>query len=383
MKRLVAATAVLAAAAAVSGPVSAQDFYAGKQVRIIVSSASGGGYDAYARLLQRHMPKYIPGNPSTIVMNMPGAGGLIAANHVANIAEKDGTVFGTFNRYSAVMPLLGSDQAKFKAEDFQWLGTTASYSDNSYLLVIRAALPHKTIADLRNPDMPIHIGNTGTDVPAILKEALGLNFKLVSGYKGSDEMEIAFERGEVDGHTSGYNSILSRHPEWIEKGFIRPVIQFGRIDRLPALKDVPTARELAQNSVGPGAGRIRRTAAAYGAAVRGTPGGAGRPRRHAARRLHEGHGRSGIHRGRQEAEAGTDAEERRGGPGDRRQPGQGRPRRHPALSQGARRQAAIGQLNASQIADAKRKRPGRRPGLFRLCSGQWCYCDMNQPPFGA
>lgn len=246
MRRFAAATAVLAAAAAVGSPASAQDFYAGKQVRVIVSSAAGGGYDAYARLLQRHMPKYIPGNPTLVVMNMPGAGGLIAANHVANIAEKDGTVFGTFNRYSAVMPLLGSDQAKFKAEDFQWLGTTASYSDNSYLLVIRAALPHKTIADLRNPDMPIHIGNTGTDVPAILKEALGLNFKLVSGYKGSDEMEIAFERGEVDGHTSGYNSILSRHPEWIEKGFIRPVIQFGRIDRLPALKDVPTARELAQ-----------------------------------------------------------------------------------------------------------------------------------------
>lgn len=191
------------------------------------------------------MPKYIAGNPTIVVLNMPGAGGLIAANHVANIAEKDGTVFGTFNRYSAVMPLLGSDQAKFKAEDFHWLGTTASYSDNSYLLVIRAALPHRTIADLRNPDMAIHVGNTGTDVPAILKEALGLNIRLVSGYKGSDEMEIAFERGEVDGHTSGYNSILSRHAAWIEKGFIRPMIQFGRIDRLAALKDVPTARELA------------------------------------------------------------------------------------------------------------------------------------------
>ena len=246
MKKQAAAAAMATVGVLSLGTAAAQDFYSGKQVRLIVSSASGGGYDSYARLLQRHMPKHIPGKPTIVVMNMPGAGGLIAANHVANIAEKDGTVFGTFNRYSAVLPLLGSDKAKFKAEDFQWIGTTASYSDNSYLLVIRAALPHKSIADLRNPDKPIHVGNTGTDVPAILKEALGLNLKLVSGYKGSDEMEVAFERGEVDGHTSGYNSILSRHTEWVEKGFIRPMIQFGRIDRLPALKDVPTARELAR-----------------------------------------------------------------------------------------------------------------------------------------
>jgi tripartite-type tricarboxylate transporter receptor subunit TctC len=178
---------------------------------------------------------------------MPGAGGLIAANNIANIAEKDGTVIALLNRYITVMPVLGAEQAKFKSEELQWVGTTASYSDNAYLLVIRAALPHKTIADLRNPEMPINIGVTGTDVPAILKEALGLNFKLISGYKGSDDMELAFERGEVDGHTSGYNSVLSRHPQWIEKGFIRTMLQFGRIDRLPVLKDVPTARELATN----------------------------------------------------------------------------------------------------------------------------------------
>lgn len=224
----------------------AQDFYKGKQIRLIVSSAAGGGYDSVARLLQRYMPQYIPGNPAMIVMNMPGAGGLIAANNIANIAEKDGTVIALLNRYVTVLPVLGAEQAKFKSENLQWIGTTASYSDNAYLLVIRAALPHRTIADLRNPDMPINIGVTGTDVPAILKEALGFNFKLISGYKGSDDMELAFERGEVDGHTSGYNSVLSRHPDWIEKGFIRTMLQFGRVDRLPELKDVPTAREVAR-----------------------------------------------------------------------------------------------------------------------------------------
>jgi hypothetical protein len=232
--------------ASLSFPALAQDFYRGKTVKIIVGSSSGGGYDAYARLLARHMPKYIPGEPTMVVLNMPGADGIIAANHIDNLADRDGTVFGTFNRYVVLLKLLGSQQAKFDPEKFSWIGTTASYSDNAYLLVIRSALPHKSIDDLRNPQMQLHMGNVGTDVPAILKEALGLNLKLVSGYKGSDDLELAFTRGEVDGHTSGWSSIQSRHEDWLTDQFIRPMIQFGRINRLSSLPDVPTARELAK-----------------------------------------------------------------------------------------------------------------------------------------
>ncbi len=235
------AVSLLSASAA-----SAEDFYKGKQVRIVVSYAAGGGYDTIARLLQRYMPQYIAGNPTAIVVNMPGAGGLVAANHLANIAERDGVTIGVVNRFVPIMAVLGAEQAKFKADDFQWLGTTASYSDNSYLLVARADAPFRTAADLRSGKEPLIIGDTGSDVPAILKEALGFNFKIITGYKGSDEMELAFERGEINGHTSGYQSILSRRPQWLEKGVIRPLVQFGRIDRLPALKDVPTARELAE-----------------------------------------------------------------------------------------------------------------------------------------
>lgn len=230
-----------------SASAGAQDFYAGKTIKIVVGSTAGGGYDSYARLLARHMNKYIPGQPTAVVVNVPGADGIIAANHLYNLADKDGTVFGTFNRYVVLLSLLGSKQARFDPEKFGWIGTTASYSDNAYLLVIRSALPHRTIADLRNPQMPVHLGNSGTDVPAILREALGLNFKVVAGYKGSDDLEIAFERGEVDAHTSGWTSIQSRHADWIKDGFIRPMIQFGRVDRLAALSDVPTARELTTN----------------------------------------------------------------------------------------------------------------------------------------
>lgn len=245
MKRARLVFAMVAAVLSIAAPARAQDFYAGKTIKIVVGSSTGGGYDSYARLLARHMSKYIPGQPTIVVVNMPGADGIIAANHLYNLADKDGATFGTFNRYVVLLGLLGSKQAKFDPAKFGWLGTTASYSDNAYLLVIRSALPHRNVADLRNPEMPVHLGNSGTDVPAILKEALGLNFKLVAGYKGSDDLEIAFERGEVDAHTSGWTSIQSRHDDWLKKDFIRPMIQFGRVERLPALANVPTARELA------------------------------------------------------------------------------------------------------------------------------------------
>ena len=248
MKTVLAfAAAMIFSAAAFTETAIAQDFYQGKQIRMIVSSASGGGYDAVARLLQRFMPQYIPGNPNIVVVNMPGANGLLAANHFANLAEKDGTTLAVLNRFAAIMPLFGSDQAKFKTEEFQWIGTTASYSDNAYLLVIRSALPYKTVDDMRRSTTPLNIGTSGSDVPAILKEALGLNFKLITGYKGSDEMELAFERGEIDAHTTAYSSILQRHPDWFRSNFIRTMLQFGRSDRLPPLKDVPTARELAES----------------------------------------------------------------------------------------------------------------------------------------
>lgn len=250
LKRLLAIAATATLTAICPPLAGAQDFYQGKTLRIIVGSSTGGGYDSYARLIARHIGPYIPGNPNSIVVNMPGGDGTIAANHLFNIAEKDGTVIGVLNRYVVLMKLLGSEQAKFNPEEFGWIGSTASYSasDNAYLFVVRSALPHKNIADLRNPAMPLHVGTSGTDVPAILKEALGLNIKLVSGYRGSDDLELAFNRGELDAHTTAWSGIQSRHADWLKTNYIRPLIQVGRITRSTALPDVPTARELAQSS---------------------------------------------------------------------------------------------------------------------------------------
>lgn len=228
--------------------VAADDFYKGKTVKLIVSDVPGGGYDAYSRLIARHIRTYLPGQPNVVVSYMPGADGLVAANHMFNIAEKDGTVFAMMNRYIPTMSLEGKASVKFRANEFNWLGTTTSYADDSYVLIVRSNMPHHTIDDLRNPAMPLHIGSVGTDVPLILKETLGLSYKIVTGYKGKPELELAIERGETDGSTLGWSSLASRHEDWIKRGIVRPMIQFGRIDRLPALADVPTARELAKTA---------------------------------------------------------------------------------------------------------------------------------------
>ena len=141
-------------------------------------------------------------------------------------------------------PLLSVSQAKYDPSKFQWIGTTAGYSDNAYVFIVRSVLPIHTIADLRSANPPLNVGNIGAAPIRILQETLGLKLNVITGYQG-DALDLAFERGETDGHTVGYLTIMATKPHWITKGLARVMIQFGRADRLPLLKDVPTARELA------------------------------------------------------------------------------------------------------------------------------------------
>ncbi len=227
---------------------AAEDFYKGKTIRIVVGAAPVGGYENHSRILSRHMGKHIPGNPNIIVQSMPGAGGLITNNYIFNTAPKDGTEFGLLNRNSLLSGLTGSEQAKYKIEQFNWLGTTASFSDNAHLFVMRSAVPHKTIEDLRGDKLPqISVGNSGSALIRVLKDGLELNVKIIEGYQNTD-LDAAFERGEVDGHSISYLTMMQRAPHWIETGFATPMIQFGRSTRLPAIPNVPTARELARGS---------------------------------------------------------------------------------------------------------------------------------------
>ena len=224
----------------------AADFYAGKTLTIIAATAPGGGYDTHARLVQRHLGKHIPGNPNVIVQNMPAGGGMAAANHMYAIARKDGTEIGLFNRNTLFSPMLGDDLAKFKSEEFQWIGTPASYSDNAYTFFIQSKLPYKTLEEARKASPELAIGNIGSVPVRITKDALGVNMRLIGGYTGA-QLDIAFERGEIDGAGSSYANLLMSHKDWIERPLLRFLVQYGSDKRLPALKDVPTAREMAKN----------------------------------------------------------------------------------------------------------------------------------------
>jgi tripartite-type tricarboxylate transporter receptor subunit TctC len=243
--------AVLAASQAPAQTV--EDFYRGKRLTVTVGYGPGGGYDVFARLLARHLGRFIPGNPPIIVQNMPGAGSLIAANYLYAIAPKDGTAFGLFARDMPLLGLMGHNpNVQFDPRKFNWLGSSSNFSDDAYVMIVRDDAPVKSIAEMRQPGGPVTVlggtadGATGGDVPRILREALGLNIKLVLGYRDSAAVFLAMERGEVSGRTTDLSAIQSTRPDWLKphSGF-HLLVQYARLTRHKDFPDVPTARELA------------------------------------------------------------------------------------------------------------------------------------------
>jgi tripartite-type tricarboxylate transporter receptor subunit TctC len=242
------AAATLATTLAGAAPSQAQtvdEFYKNKTVKIIVGAATGAGYDAQARLIGRHIGKYIPGNPNVIVQNMPAGNGTAATNHIYNIALKDGTEFGLFNRNSLFAPLLGQDVAKYEVDKFNWIGTVASYQENAYVFMTRTKLGYKTFEDLRTTKTPLNVGVGSSVLVRVTGEALGANLKLIPGYL-SNQLDVAFENGEVDGQGTSYANLLQFTPHWLSEKFVTIMVQYGSGKRLPALPDIPTARELAR-----------------------------------------------------------------------------------------------------------------------------------------
>jgi tripartite-type tricarboxylate transporter receptor subunit TctC len=229
----------------------ASSFYEGKQISLIVANAPGGGYDANARVLARYMSRYIPGNPTIIVKNMPGAGGLVAANNMFSREAPDGLTIALLSRSTPLQPLMGVDAARFKPEEFTWLGTASSYADNAYFLISMAGTPYKNVAALKDSGKPAQFGGlaaggTDTDIVLLAKEVLKFNINLVRGYKASADIGIAMERGEIDGRSIGWAALqLGSYANYVKEGKLNFLVQFGRETRWPKMPDVPTARELA------------------------------------------------------------------------------------------------------------------------------------------
>lgn len=215
--------------------------YEGKTVTIVVGYKPGGGYDAMARLLARHLPKYLPGKPTIIVQNMPGANSLIAANHVYNIAKPDGLTIGTFNRNLPIGQLLRVDGVKFDMMKFAWIGSAAS---ETTVLAIRTDLPYKNFDELRKSGKTVVLGATAAgsntyDFPLLLREFLGVNLKIVSGYSSSADIMLAIERKEVDGRAGSYTSLRP----FIDRNLVRPVIRARSSE--PGIEDLPADENLA------------------------------------------------------------------------------------------------------------------------------------------
>lgn len=230
-------------------PASAQPapYYRGKTIRIIVGFTPGGFFDLWARLIARHMPNHVPGHPTMIAQNMPGAGSVIAANYVYNVAKPDGL--------SVVMPintlyldqLVGRPHAKFDARKFQWIGAPDKWYN---LLYMRADAPYKSIADVISAKEPPKCGATGTAstayiTPKLLGETLGAKFDIVLGYQGGREIDLGVERGEVICRAQDIQSHFGREPfdTWHKTGFERHLVQDPKT-RDPRLPDTPTVWEL-------------------------------------------------------------------------------------------------------------------------------------------
>lgn len=247
---LFAAMSILAA----RGGWAQSNFYEGKTIRIIVGFSPGGGYDALARMLSRHMPKYIPGHPSILVENMTGAGSLLAANHIFKVAKPDGLTFGHFSGGFAYSQLMGQPGVEFDMQKFVFVGAVAR--DESAIALTKASGVNSMEKWLA-AKAPLKLGTTGpgafgTDnVVKVVKAALNLPIQVISGYKGTADMRIAAESGEIDGTTWGWDSMRGTWQKSLENGTVVVVLQtvpkpFSDLPHVPLAIDLAKSAEAKQ-----------------------------------------------------------------------------------------------------------------------------------------
>jgi tripartite-type tricarboxylate transporter receptor subunit TctC len=260
LMRSAAAMQILLQMLAFTQPMAAHadavaDFYRNRTVNLVVGYGPGGGYDLCARLIARHIGRHIPGNPTVVVQNMPGAGSLRATNYLYAVAPKDGATIGAFARDMPLLAVLGTNSGvRFDPRKFTWLGSSSSFTNDAYILMVRSDAPVKSIEEARRPGGPTLVlastaeGTTGNDVPLVLRDALGLNIKLVAGYPDNGAIFLAVDRGEVNGRTADLTTVKALRPDWLKpNGGMRALVQFARANRHPDFVAVPTARELAND----------------------------------------------------------------------------------------------------------------------------------------
>jgi tripartite-type tricarboxylate transporter receptor subunit TctC len=224
-----------------------QQSYQGQSIKIIVGFTSGGFYDRWSRLLARYVPKYLPGNPEMIVQNMPGAGGLIAANHMYSVAKPDGLTIGMLAYGAYLDQLVGRKEAQYDVRKFNWLG---SPEKSDVLFYMRSDAPYKSIQDMRSATTPPKCGSSGTAgtdyiLARLLEDTLGLKITTVLGYPGGSEIDLAVEKGEVQCRGMTAAPYFGREPfiTWRKNNFVR-VIFYGGQKRDERIPETPTIYEI-------------------------------------------------------------------------------------------------------------------------------------------
>jgi len=235
------------AACLIAAPARAEEaaeFYDGRTLTLVLSSAVGGGYDAMSRILAQHLSKHLPGEPTIVVQNMPGAGGISTTNYLYAIAPKDGSVIGGVQNNTPFEPLIGTVQARYQPTEFNWLG---SPTIETGLVIVWHDVPVDTIEDVRTRE--IVVGSTGanstpTFYARMLNEVLGTQMRIIVGYPGQAESFNAMERGEVDGVPSiFYSSLIATKPDWLRNGDVKVLLQYGP-EREADLANVPFIMDL-------------------------------------------------------------------------------------------------------------------------------------------
>ncbi len=239
-----ASALLVLASQALADPVA--DFYRGNTVRIVNWAAAGGEYDIHGKLVSRHMGRHIPGNPTLVHSTMTGGGGLVAANHLYNIAPKDGTSLGVMVSSLPLFQALGDEAIRYDAAQFAWIGTLAPTQEN---LVAWHTAPAMRFEDLRTTEFVLGASGAGSAsvmVPTVMNALLGTKIKIVPGYPGGSQINLAMERGESMGRWNTWSSWKTTHPDWIKERKIIPLVQ-SALKKPADLQDAPLLIDLAAN----------------------------------------------------------------------------------------------------------------------------------------
>ena len=270
-----------------------EQFYKGKQIELAIGYPPAGSNDVYARLLARHLGKHIPGNPNMVPQNRPGAGSFLTLAYVYGVAPKDGSVIGIGAPTAPLDEKLGTQGVRFKTAELNWIGRIDSLIN---IVFLWHTSPVKTVADALKTEAKLSgtgVGSTVSIYPTVMNQVLGTKFKLIMGYKGSNDAQLAVERGEVEGHSTSWTAVKVAHPDWRPDKKINVIVQFSLKKHPELQRRSDRGRARAQRRGTPGAqrgGQRRRDRHLLLHRARRAEG----PRRDAAPRLRRHHEGSGI-----------------------------------------------------------------------------------------